>query len=134
MILITGIPNAGKTTYSSQFENVIHFDGVRGRDRRDKIVSAVEQDNSICVEGVYAKARERKRLVEASKAKNTCIWLNMPLDMCVYRENTGRQRSEHLVQVVYEDFEPPTYDEGWDEIIEIKEVPYVEGISDKRET
>ena len=30
MILICGIPNAGKTTYSQRYSDVIHFDEVRG--------------------------------------------------------------------------------------------------------
>lgn len=121
MILICGIPNAGKTTYSERYENVIHFDRILGRYRWDKVVEAVKQDNSVVVEGVYGKASERKRLVEASVEPSTCIWLDTPLDVCVDRERNGRNRSENMVIWASEDFEEPTYDEGWYEIIRIKE-------------
>lgn len=119
MILICGIPNAGKTTFSKRFENVVHYDFVRGsnKTRMNKIVDMLHDDPTICVEGVLGLASFRKRLVDASPIRNTCIWLNTPLDTCVERERTGRQRSENMVRWAYDDFEPPTSDEGWDEII-----------------
>ena len=121
MILITGIPNAGKTTYSKRFDNVIHFDEVKGRDRRNKVVSAVVDNNNICVEGVYGTPKERIPLIQASDTYNVCIWLDTSVEECVYREVHGRNRSERLVQWAYEEYIPPTLDEGWDEIRIIKD-------------
>lgn len=86
---------------------------------RERVIEAVMKDNSICVEGVYADPVDRRKLVEASKEKNTCIWLNTPLDVCLKREQEGRNRSDHLVIWAAEEFKPPTYEEGWDEIITI---------------
>lgn len=121
MILICGIPNAGKTTYSKRYNNVIHFDGIKGgRRRRDIVVDLVKADNDVVVEGVYPKAKERKRLVDASSVYNTCIWLDVPVDVCLSRENKYRKRGEHLVIWAAEDFEPPALDEGWDELIIIR--------------
>lgn len=116
MILICGIPNAGKTTYSSRFKNVIHYDDVNGRTRLDKLSGMIKNNPTVCVEGVFEKPYERKKCVEASNEYNKCIWLNVPVDECIKREINGRNRSVHMVQWAYEDFEPPTYDEGWDEI------------------
>ena len=116
MILICGIPNAGKTTYSAQYDNVVHFDEVLGRHRWDKVIEMVKQDPTLVVEGVYEHKEDRIKLVEASQGANTCIWLDVPVDICVDRENNGRRRSEHLVIWAAEDFEEPSYDEGWDEI------------------
>ena len=122
MTLITGIPNAGKTTYSMRYPNVIHFDFMDGgRHRREKIINLVQADNSLCVEGVYCKSADRRKLVEASKEHNTCIWINTPLDVCIDRELNGRNRSVQMVRWAYERYEPPTYSEGWDEIIIIGE-------------
>ena len=122
MVLIIGIPNAGKTTYSARFPKVVHFDAIKGRGikRFDNIVEMVRADNSLCVEGVYEKAKERTSLVKASKEKNTCIWLDVPVDVCVERERNGRKRSGQMVIWASEEFEPPTLDEGWDEIIIIR--------------
>ena len=126
MILITGIPNAGKTTYSMQYNNVIHFDEVRGTYRKmhsriNKMVA--DSDGKICIEGVYGKAWERIALLQAVKnkhIKNTCIWLNTPEEICEQREHNFRKRSKYIVRWAAEQYEPPTLEEGWDEIIIIR--------------
>ena len=121
MILITGLPNAGKTTYSQRFPNVVHFDDVKGgRHRWGNVVEMVKADDSIVIEGVYAKASHRKPLIDACSGKKTCIWLDTPVDVCDERERTGRKRSEHMVIWAAESYEPPTLEEGWDEIIIIR--------------
>ena len=121
MILITGIPNAGKTTYSQKYDNVIHFDEVKGgRHRRDKVIESVKDDNILVVEGVYEKAKDRKALIDASNTHNTCIWIDTPLDVCLDREGKYRHRGKHLVIWADEAYEPPTLSEGWDEIIIIR--------------
>lgn len=122
MILICGIPNAGKTTYSQKYKKVIHFDEIKGgRYRRDIIIKMVAADNDIVIEGVYDKAKDRERLVEVSKTKNTCIWLDVSVNECLKRESKYRQRGEHLIIWSAESFEPPTLAEGWDEIIILRE-------------
>lgn len=124
MTLICGIPNAGKTTYSQQYENVVHLDEVVATRRKTsptvyEIVANSNED--VCVEGVFPNSSRRKKLVDACKPewKKTCIWLNTPLDECLRRENRGRKPA--LMRLSYQAFEPPTYSEGWDEIIIIGE-------------
>lgn len=119
MILIIGLPDAGKTTYSAQYDNVIHMDDIIGRHRYQKVIDAVWQDPSLVVEGVFGKAAVREQLVKASSQHNTCIWLDVPVEECLKREHADRQRSDHMIIWAAEDFEPPTYEEGWDEIIHI---------------
>ena len=119
MILIIGIPNSGKTTYSLQYSNVIHFDNEPGlcRDIYKNIIEKVSLNNNLVIEGVYARIKDREELVKASKIHNTCIWINTPLETCLSREDEYRHRGQHLVIWAAEAFEPPTLDEGWDEII-----------------
>ncbi len=118
MTLICGIPDAGKTTYSQRFPNVIHYDDVKGgRHRRQLVVDMVRDDPTVCVEGVYDRARDRSDLVKASDTENVCIWLDTPKDVCIERELNGRRRSiVHMIEWAATEFEPPTYDEGWDRI------------------
>ena len=121
MLLIIGLPNAGKTTYSQRYHNAVHFDDVKGgRHRWANVVEMVKSDDSVVIEGVYAKASQRKPLIEACRGKKTCIWLDTPADICAERERTGRKRSERFVRMAAQDFEPPTLDEGWDEIVIIR--------------
>lgn len=124
LTLICGIPNAGKTTYSKNFENVIHLDEIQSTQfsptrEIELLLKGVEGD--VCVEGVYCSARSRKKLLESYEGKGTtCIWLDTSIDVCVSRED--RNRSTVLVRNCAHVFEPPTYEEGWDEIIVIQEV------------
>lgn len=118
MTLICGIPNAGKTTYSSRYESVIHFDDFHNSfEKCNKAVARVSGD--VCVEGVYNSVRRRKELLEACghQDRKVCIWIDTPYEECLRRERSYRKRSCGIVHAHYKGFEPPTLAEGWDEII-----------------
>ena len=124
LTLITGIPNAGKTTYSEQFDNVIHLDDVPCRKGHGHIRTVCEMlqgtTEDVCVEGVFLIAHYRKMLVRAvGDMPKRCIWLDTPLDECIRRED--RHRNTCIVKNSQAVFQPPTYDEGWDEIIVVKD-------------
>ena len=114
LVLITGLPNAGKTTYSARFEHVYHRDDFR-KEHID-LWEIIQQDD-VVIEGLFGKADLRRRIVERAAKPCTCIWLDTSLDVCLSRENRGRGLG--LTRYHYKVFEPPTYDEGWDEIIRI---------------
>ena len=123
MTLICGIPNAGKSTYSAGYEEVIHYDSLNltTADRHAHIIDRAVENDGICVDGVYGERWRRVELVKACKERGiecTCIWLDTPLDVCVMREDRGRHIS--LMRCYADTFEPPTMDEGWDTIIVIK--------------
>lgn len=125
MILIIGIPNAGKTTYSMQYENVVHLDNFTGGKYKKCIATASNLDNA-CVEGVFHQRSQRERLLEAVKEKgerNICIWLDTPIEECLRRERESRKRPDMITLNLFSSFQPPTLDEGWDEIQIIKWQP-----------
>lgn len=113
--LICGHPRAGKTTYSAQYgDAVLHLDecGMQPYEGVEKRIRHMVGD--VVVEGVYSRAHRRKRLLSLYKGggKATCIWLDTPLE--VRRQRVGYHRT------LSERFEPPTYQEGWDEIIVLR--------------
>lgn len=126
LTLICGIPNAGKTTYSSQHINVIHLDDGRSPHLNERFKecneTASEMQGDVCVEGVYNSAKCRKQLLEACKHQDrkVCIWLDTSPEECKRREREYRKRPVGIVDAHYKSLEPPTLDEGWDEIIVIK--------------
>ena len=120
MILIIGIPNAGKTTYSGRYEGVVHFDDIWSRRIYQHLAEMIAENNEIVIEGVFGSAEKRKMLASRSNARNVCIWLDTPVEECLERERNGRKRSDHLVIWADADFEPPTLSEGWDEIVIIR--------------
>ena len=122
LTLICGIPNAGKTTYSARYDNVMHLDDAFGQTRYDlcnKFASQAEGD--VCVEGAYNQIWQRKALIEACQHQSpkVCIWLDTPLEECLEREQNGRKRTLAIIHIHHNAFEPPTLEEGWDEIIRI---------------
>lgn len=123
LTLICGIPNAGKTTYSQQYEHVIHLDRMPSPMFRDKYTECIRQaslrEGDVCVEGMFTRREQREQLIKAceNQSPKVCIWLDTPLDECVKREESFRKRSVHMVRHHHQQFEPPTLDEGWNEIV-----------------
>ena len=110
LTLICGHSRAGKTTYSKRFENVIHLDDTHSTQR---VIEKVKKaDDDIVVEGIYYQPRQRMELIRAYKGKTRCIFLDTPQEI---RE----QRMGHKIHDY--PFKEPSLDEGWDEIIILKE-------------
>ena len=121
MILITGLPNAGKTTYSKQFPNVVHLDDFMKRGRRaDEVftlanAAAKSCGDDVVVEGVYLKRFRREALIKLfPDAHNVCIFLDTDAKECKRREN---RRRLGVVEHWEKSMELPVMEEGWDEII-----------------
>lgn len=126
--LICGRCRAGKTTFSKRFPDVIHLDAVSrsGRERYTKVLELVSQrTDDVVVDGVYDKKEYRAELLKAYAGTGArCIWIDTPLEIIAersaphfYRHHT--KSGTHFVMPKH--FDEPTYDEGWDEIIVIKE-------------
>lgn len=116
--LVCGLPNAGKTTYAG--DRALHLDDFRfGYVECNEAAQAFDE---VCVEGTYNTRRRRTQFLDAVKqkgGKRVCVWVDTPLAVCLEREREGRKRGDHTVINCANQFEPPTYDEGWDEIIRI---------------
>jgi predicted kinase len=111
LTLICGLPNAGKTTYSQQFDNVIHLDSMWYQ----SVKKRVGQAEDAVVEGCYCKRSLRVELLKAATGKKTCIFLDTPESECFRR--AGKRGNTGSVLQHVKMLEPPRYDEGWDEII-----------------
>ena len=119
LVLICGVGRAGKSTYSEAFEDVIHFDLVgRMAERYRNINEIVSHKDNAVIEGIYDRKEFRIELLKAYKGNDKrCIWLNTPKSVVLERmaKDGIPVTQEHFY------FEPPTYSEGWDEIIVIGE-------------
>ena len=119
MLLVTGIPNSGKSTLSHRLENVLHYDDVMQlpADVRHAMYATAD-----AVEGIFCTRRARAVLLRAwagRKGPRTCVWLDVPVATCIERERRGRKRHVGTVLHHAARFEPPTLDEGWDAVIRI---------------
>ena len=103
--MVCGLPNAGKTTYSKRFQNVVHYDDYAHlpKAERDSIFRAAS-----CVEGIFNSRRGRMSVLDGRSG--TCIWIDTPAEVCASRGNDTTVWCHAAM------FEPPTYDEGWSDI------------------
>ena len=112
LIVICGLPRAGKTTYSKRFENIypiIHMDSYY---TIDEAISAIGNLNDVVIEGILSTPTTRKAVLQTyTGSKTQCIWLNTPQEI--------REKRENYNWACNLSFSPPTYNEGWDEIIVI---------------
>ena len=118
LILICGRSRAGKTTYSQQFDNVLHCDNVRAKygEKYPKIYEIVSAEKDIVVDGLFETAEKRMGLLQAynGDSPKKCIWIDTDLETIALRTTGGRSNNPRHARP--HDFEPPTYAEGWDEI------------------
>lgn len=116
LTLICGIPNAGKTTFSKQYGNALHQDNIGTEDR---VLDAVRQiDGDAVIEGYFGTKYIRRKILNVYDGNAKCIFLDISVDESIQRENRGRH--ERILRSAFRRFEPPTVDEGWDEIIIIR--------------
>lgn len=113
MTLIIGLPNAGKTTFSDRFANVYHRDGMNP----SELEEIIKQDG-VVIEGLFSRRNTRKSILRKASKPCRCIWLDTPIDVCKKRETRGRKNG--FFEMHNRLFEPPTLDEGWDEIIIVR--------------
>lgn len=114
--MICGLPNAGKTTYSRRYNNALHQDDLG---TTDNVIEAIKQAGAdVVVEGVFSTCDIRRRVLSAYGGKSRCIFIDITAEESIRREN--RNRHPQILRNAARFFEPPTFAEGWDEIIVIK--------------
>lgn len=112
LTMICGLPNAGKTT---KFKDALHQDDIGSIDR---IVSTIEPMQDVVIEGYFGRKEERNMVRQAHHGYAKCIFIDISVEESIKREN--RNRHPQILRNASRFFEPPTLDEGWDEIIIIR--------------
>ena len=122
---------AGKTTFSyqlvEQYNTVRYsFDEMKCFKHSDlikPIIESINKGESVVVDALYSKIRFRKELLQAinnTNCKKICVYFKTSLEECLNRiaKRSGCEKlPDFIVKDIYNRFEPPTLDEGWDEII-----------------
>lgn len=116
--LVCGKSRAGKTTFSKRYDEVVHLDNCGGvLTCYGKAIDKIKDVENVILEGVYDTKERRMKLIESrpSNENKTCIWLDTEI------ETIRKRHSQNFKYLADNDFEPPTLDEGWSEIIRITE-------------
>ena len=129
LYVMCGIPASGKSTLSKQISE--QFNMVRlsldemGYVRQHKLISHVvntlKDGKSVVADSLYTKKQWRTELfqsVQHIKCRCVLLYMTTSLDECI-RRNQGRENTlpDFVIEHLYNSIEPPTLDEGWDEII-----------------
>lgn len=134
MLIFSGPPGSGKTTLSKEIaakQNMLRFSFdeehcLQHKELVPLVVEALCNGRSVVVDAVYAERQHRIDLLSAVTdipCQKILIFMATPIDECV-RRNAQRINSlpEFMVRDIYNSFEPPNFDEGWDEIRKVR--PY----------
>ena len=120
LTMICGLPNAGKTTFSKRFANALHQDDIGTLNR---VIDVIKQTNGdVVAEGYFGRSEERERVLATQSGWKRCIFIDVTTDESIQRED--RNRHPQILRNASMFFEPPTYSEGWDEIIIIRSDSY----------
>ena len=117
LILVCGLPRAGKTTLTTTQKlkcSVVHLDtcGFSGDPYNDVITYITHSEGDIVVEGVYNRREKRQELISAyGDGEKICVWLDTPVEM-------KRNRVAWSPSCEFS-FEPPTTEEGWDKVYRV---------------
>ena len=107
MVVIIGIPNAGKSTYSERFHDVIHLDDFPLSRFRNCNKAVAKSHGEVVVEGIYNTRNRREELLKActGNEKKVCVWIDTPLEVCLSRcTDSG---FKHTVEIGARMFQPP---------------------------
>ena len=137
---LSGLPGSGKTTHAIKLAaelnaTVHHFDDMPGANRKDTNGQAYEEfwrriradlssGKTVVADGIHTSKRSREQLLTAIAdidCRKVLIVMDMPLEECLRRNANRKPRlSDFCILAVHATYEPPTLDEGWDEIKEVK--------------
>lgn len=138
---LVGLPASGKSTFASQHPEctVVSSDGIRKewygdeakqgdarkvfKEVRRRVDKAVAEGHDVIIDATNISPRDRHETLKAfPEHENIAIYFNVPKETCI-RRNSARERKvpiEVIVRMALR-LTPPTLDEGFTKIIEIKE-------------
>lgn len=127
---------AGKTTLSKQLVEdnnaILHcFDEYPGALRPhttkmalDSMLNNIAEDikkSNVVVDNLNVKVESREEIlkaIEGIECKKVLVVVRTSLEECLERNRKrNRQIPDQIVRFIYRDFQEPTLEEGWDEII-----------------
>lgn len=119
LILICGRSRAGKTTYAERFSEVLHLDdfGKYPKSIQPCIDKVKSIKTDLIIDGIFEAAYQREELLRAysGSGERICIWIDTEIETIGIRMFGSKKYANKVLELMIP-FEPPTYNEGWNEI------------------
>lgn len=136
LYVMFGLPGSGKTTYANRFDGIVHhFDDMPGANRKGtndaayvefwrRIRTDLLGGKDVVADGIHTSKALRRKILDAVSdigCRKVLIVMDTPLEECL-RRNAKRTPplSDFCIMAINAHKDPPSYDEGWDEIREVK--------------
>lgn len=129
LYVMCGIPASGKSTKSKQLAEKhgltrFSFDEMGCYTTRQflrPVVEALKNGEDVIMDSTHLKTNSRKvifQAIESIPCRKICIFMNTSFDECLRRNaNRDARVPDIAMETLNNSIEPPTLDEGWDEIL-----------------
>ena len=128
-----GVPGSGKSTFSRKFAEEkelerFSFDEMkcfRLEEFMRPAIKAMQEGKSVILDTTNLRVNVRKKVLQAVEdipCRKVVVYMDTSLEQCLYRNAHRETRLQDcIVESTYSSLQKPTLDEGWDEIIYVKE-------------
>jgi tRNA uridine 5-carbamoylmethylation protein Kti12 len=136
IFVLCGIPGSGKSTLAVEltktykaklysYDDIIYNSKKKPEDVRAYMLSSIKEDlqegfNVVMDDSnILIKLRtEVLAFINECESKKILIVMNTPLDICLLRNSNRKKRlQDWAIEHMHRKYQPPTLDEGWDEIL-----------------
>lgn len=133
LYVMCGVPGSGKSTFSRKFAEEkglerFSFDEMqcfRLESFMRPAIEAMREGKSVILDTVNLRVNVRKKVLQAVEnipCRKVVVYMDTSLEQCLYRNAHREARLQDcIIESTYKSLQKPTLDEGWDEIIIVKE-------------
>ena len=133
LYVMCGVPGSGKSTFSRKLAEErglerFSFDEMRCFRLEEFLrpaVEAIRNGKSVILDTTNLRANVRKKVLQVAgdiQCRKVMVYMDTSLEQCLYRNAHREARLQDcIVESTYRSLQKPTLDEGWDEIIIVKE-------------
>lgn len=133
LYVMCGVPGSGKSTFSRKLAEErglerFSFDEMqcfRLEEFLRPAVEAIRNGKSVILDTTNLRVNVRKKVLQAVgdvQCRKVMVYMDTSLEQCLYRNAHREARLQDcMVESTYRSLQKPTLDEGWDEIITVKE-------------
>ena len=132
LYVMCGVPGSGKTTHSKRMAEEhgltrFSFDEMRCfrlAEFMRPALKSLREGKNVILDSTNLRVNVREKILQAVAdipCRKIAVYMDTPLDECI-RRNANREcrLQDFIIESTHRSLQPPTLDEGWDEVKEVK--------------
>lgn len=133
LYVMCGVPGSGKSTFSRKLAEEkglerFSFDEMkcfRLEEFMRPAIKAIQEGKNVILDTTNLRVNVRKKVLqymEEIPCRKVVVYMDTSLEQCLYRNAHRETRLQDcIIESIYRSLQKPTLEEGWDEIIYVKE-------------